>query len=84
MGDTVVLVDSDGELYAFDAATLQAADAVTDEQVEAARLGDAARAAVQMALGYERVGQSCGPVAPTDDVVVGRRRFTFLGSIGAL
>lgn len=87
MGNTLVLVDGDGEFYAFDADVLEAAGEVTNEQVEAARLSEESRAAVHMALGYERVGVSCGPVAATDEVVLGRnppRPFTVLGSIGAL
>lgn len=86
MGDTVLLVDSDGALYAFDAAALDAAADLTDEQVDAARLPDESRAAVHMALGYERVGTACGPVAATEEIVLGRnppRRFERLGSIGA-
>lgn len=82
-----MLVDGDGDFYAFDAAVLHAADDLTAEQVDAARLSDESRAAVQMAFGYERVGIACGPLAATDEIVIGRnpsRRFVVLGSIGAL
>ena len=86
MGETVVLVDGEGAYYAFDAAALEGAPALTDEQVDAARLSEESRAAVHMALGYERVGTACGPVTAADEVVLGNppRRFERLGSIGAL
>jgi hypothetical protein len=87
MGETLVLVDGEGELYAFDSAVLAAGGDLTAEQVDAARLSQESSAAVQMALGYERVGRACGPVGPTDEIVLGRnpaRRFVVLGSIGAL
>ena len=87
MGDTVVLVDTDGRFYAFDAAALDEPAAVTADQIEEARLTDAAQAAAAMAFGYERVGQACGPGGPggpgAGEVVLAGRRFSLLGRIGA-
>jgi hypothetical protein len=83
----VLLVDGEGDYYAFDAAVLDAAADVTDEQVDAARLTAESRAAVHMAFGYERVGTACGPLTAPEEIVLGRnppRRFELLGSIGAL
>ena len=82
--DTVVLVDGDGDFYAVAVALLDAPHAVTTEQIEAARLDDVTKAAVQMALSYERVGQACGPALASGDVVLlGERAFSVLGTIGA-
>ncbi len=80
MSEMEVVVDEDGTYYAFSAD--RALDAVTPDELDAARVPTESRAAVETALTYERAG-AFGGDNPPPAVRVGDRLMHVVGNLGA-